>query len=234
MLTLLNKIWETGLLPTQRKVAIVKQVLKKGKGPSNFDKYRHISLTSVLANHMKTIVNRWLTWFLETNNILRSEQAGFSPQRSTNKQVATFSQHIKDTLDARNIFTPVFVDFKAAYDLVWKEKQILKFAKIGIKHNMPNWIKEIIGQRSLNTTYKMFIQPIIFYCCEPLITPTEVTLKPFEKAHNHVKRLITGKIKSTPIDAMLIVTGSTTICSRIKEKALILYEKLRAFPWIRS
>ncbi|VDO14096.1 unnamed protein product [Rodentolepis nana] len=46
------------------------------------------------------MVNRRLTWFLETNNILWSEQAGFRPQRSTN--VATFSQHIKDALDARN------------------------------------------------------------------------------------------------------------------------------------
>ncbi|VDO11162.1 unnamed protein product [Rodentolepis nana] len=40
----------------------------------------------------------------------------------------------------------------------------------------------------------------------------EVTLKPLEKAHYQELRLITGGIKSTPIDAML-VTGSTTIGS---------------------
>ncbi|VDO04378.1 unnamed protein product [Rodentolepis nana] len=66
------------------------------------------------------MVNRRLTWFLETINFLKSEQAGFRPQRSTNQQVATFSQHIKDALDARNTLTAVFVDFKSAYDLVWK------------------------------------------------------------------------------------------------------------------
>ncbi|VDO11525.1 unnamed protein product, partial [Rodentolepis nana] len=42
-----------------------------------------------------------------------------------------------------------------------------------------------------------------------LIKATEVTLKPLEKAHNQALRLITGGIKSTPIDAMLLVTGST-------------------------
>uniref|UniRef100_A0A0R3TJ79 Receptor expression-enhancing protein n=1 Tax=Rodentolepis nana TaxID=102285 RepID=A0A0R3TJ79_RODNA len=45
-----------------------------------------------------------LTWFLETSNILRSEQAGLRPQRSTNQQEDTFSQHIKDALDARNTY----------------------------------------------------------------------------------------------------------------------------------
>ncbi|VDO12716.1 unnamed protein product [Rodentolepis nana] len=102
---------------------------------------------------MERTVNRRLTWFLETNDILRSEQAGFRPQRSTNQQVATFSQHIKDALDARNTLTAVFVDFKSAYDLVWKEKLILKLAKIGIKHNMLNWTKAFIGQRSCKVRY---------------------------------------------------------------------------------
>ncbi|VDO16152.1 unnamed protein product [Rodentolepis nana] len=115
---------------------------------------RPISLTSVLAKLMERMVNRRLTCFLDTNNILRSGQAGLRPQRSTNQQVATFSQHIKDALDARNTLTAVFVDFKSAYDLVWKEKLILKLAKIGIKHNMLNWVKAFIGQRSCKVRYE--------------------------------------------------------------------------------
>ncbi|VDO05482.1 unnamed protein product [Rodentolepis nana] len=70
----------------------------------------------------------------------------------------------------------------------------------------------------------------MLHYCEPLITATEVTLKPLEKAHNQGLRLITGGIKSTPIDAILLVTGSTAVCSLIKEKALILYEKLLRIP----
>ncbi|VDO17004.1 unnamed protein product, partial [Rodentolepis nana] len=66
----------------------------------------------------------------------------------------------------------------------------------------------------------------MLYCCAPLITATEVTLEPLEKTHNKALRLITGGIKSIPIDAMLLVTGSTAICSLFKEKALIMYLKL--------
>ncbi|VDO13253.1 unnamed protein product [Rodentolepis nana] len=94
-----------------------------------FNRHKPISLTSALAK-------------------LMSEKAGFRPQRSTNKQEATFSQHTEHALVARNTLTAVFVDFKSAYDLVWKEKLILKLAKIGIKHYMLNWIKAFIGQRS--------------------------------------------------------------------------------------
>ncbi|VDO11957.1 unnamed protein product [Rodentolepis nana] len=86
------------------------------------------------------------------------------------------------------------------------------------------------GRSTLNTTYKIFIQPIMLHCYESLIKATEVTLKPLEKAHNQALRLITGGIKSTPIDAILLITGNTTICSLIKEKALILYEKLLHIP----
>ncbi|VDO02353.1 unnamed protein product [Rodentolepis nana] len=99
MLPLLNKIWESSLLPNQWKVAIVIPILKKGKDPSNFDNYRPFSLTSVPAKLMERMVNRGLTWLLETNNILRSEQAGFRPRRSTNQQVLTLSQHNNDVLD---------------------------------------------------------------------------------------------------------------------------------------
>ncbi|VDO11960.1 unnamed protein product [Rodentolepis nana] len=127
MLMLFNKIWETILVPNQWKVAIVIPVLKKGKDPSNFDNYRPISFTSIVAKLMERMVNRRLTWFLETNNNLTNEQVGFRPQKPTNQQLATFSQNIKDALDARiplRLFssisnqhlTAVFVDFKSAYD----------------------------------------------------------------------------------------------------------------------
>ncbi|VDN97977.1 unnamed protein product [Rodentolepis nana] len=76
----------------------------------------------------------------------------------------------------------------------------------------------------------MSVQPIMLYCREPLITAIEVTSKPLEKAHNQALRLITGGKKSTLIDVMPLVTGNTTICSLIKEKALILYEMLLRFP----
>nr|CUU00323.1 hypothetical transcript [Hymenolepis microstoma] len=66
----------------------------------------------------------------------------------------------------------------------------------------------------------------MLYCCETLVTAPEAMLKPLEKTHNQTLRLITGEIKLTPIDAMLLVTGYSTIRSSVEEKALTLHEKL--------
>ncbi|VDN97777.1 unnamed protein product [Rodentolepis nana] len=109
------------------------------------------------------MVTTRLTWFLEISNILRMEQAGFRPQRSTNQQVATPSQLIKDALVARNILTAVFVDFTSAYNLVRKENFILKLTKIGIKHSKLNWIKHSLDKDHANSDMETICSNLIFY-----------------------------------------------------------------------
>ena len=153
LLALYNKTWETGVIPSQWKLAIVIPVLKEDKDSCNIENYRPISLTSLVGKLMERMVLRRLNWYLEVNNVLVNEQAGFRLHRSTNQQVATLSQHIKDALDVSNILTAVFIDFKSAYDLVWKEKLILKMSKAGIKSHMLNWINAFIGQRSCKVKY---------------------------------------------------------------------------------
>lgn len=76
------------------------------------------------------------------------------------------------------------------------------------------------------TTYKAFVLPLILCCCEPLITASEQVFKRLEIFHNQAMRLITGGVKSTPIDSMLLLTKLMPIRAFIEEKAVILYEKL--------
>uniref|UniRef100_A0A0R3TX41 Tick transposon n=1 Tax=Rodentolepis nana TaxID=102285 RepID=A0A0R3TX41_RODNA len=67
-----------------------------------------------------------------------------------------------------------------------------------------NVLKRLAGsiwrcaRSTLNTIYKMFVQPIMLSCYVPLTTASEVIRKPLENAHNQALRLITGGIKSTP------------------------------------
>lgn len=51
-----------------------------------------------------------------------------------------------------------------------------------------------------------------------------------ERAQNQALRLITGAVKTTPIDAMLFTTGSERIQELIKEKAVLVHEKLLRIP----
>jgi len=51
-----------------------------------------------------------------------------------------------------------------------------------------------------------------------------------ERAQNQALRLITGAVKTTPIDAMLFTTGNKLMQELIKEKAVLLHEKLLRIP----
>jgi len=66
---------------------------------------------------------------LETNNVIANKQAEFRIHRSTSEHIANLSQFIKDALDNKHILTAVFIDFKSAYDSVWKENLLLKLIR---------------------------------------------------------------------------------------------------------
>jgi len=51
-----------------------------------------------------------------------------------------------------------------------------------------------------------------------------------KRAENQALRLITGAVKTTPIDAMLFTTGNKRIQELIKENAVLLHEKLLRIP----
>ena len=70
----------------------------------------------------------------------------------------------------------------------------------------------------------------MMYCCEVLVMANNQNLNKLELIHNQILRLITGGIKTTPIDAMLLLTGNRKMQTLIEEKALVLYEKLLRLP----
>jgi len=83
---------------------------------------------------------------------------------------------------------------------------------------------------TLNLTYKKYTLLVITYSREPLVTAQPHILKVLEHAQNQVLRLITGATKTTPIDAITFITGNKTIQELIKEKAVLLHEKLLRIP----
>jgi len=86
------------------------------------------------------------------------------------------------------------------------------------------------ARSNLNLTYQKYILPVTTYICEPLVTAQPHTLKVLEHAQNQALRLTTGVVKTTPIDAMAFIKGNKPIQELIKEKAVLLYEKLLRIP----
>ena len=114
--------------------------------------------------------------------------------------------------------------------LNWKNKFASRVSK------RINFLKRLAGSKwgcarsTLNRTYQKYILPVITYSCEPLVAAQQHALQVLERAQNQALRLITGAVKTTPIDAMLFTTGNKLIQELIKEKAVLLHEKLLRIP----
>jgi len=70
----------------------------------------------------------------------------------------------------------------------------------------------------------------VTYSCDSLVTAQPHKLNVLEHAQNQALRLITGAVKTTPIDVMTVITGNKPIQELIKEKAVLLHEKLLRIP----
>ncbi|GFX59244.1 probable RNA-directed DNA polymerase from transposon BS [Trichonephila clavipes] len=146
LLTLYNHSWKYGV-PAIWKKAILVPIPKKNKPLDDLNSYRPISLTSILSKVMERMITSRHDWYLETNNLLASSQAGFRKCQSTNQQVVFLGQSIKDALDQRHSALALFVDFEAAFDKVWRLNCIQKLQTLGVCNNMLMWIRNFISQR---------------------------------------------------------------------------------------
>lgn len=86
------------------------------------------------------------------------------------------------------------------------------------------------SRTTLNTTYNTYIKPTLTYCSEALVTINKTTQYKLEKVQNEALRLITGAVKTTPINALYALTQSKPLSTTIEENALIQYEKIVRVP----
>ena len=66
----------------------------------------------------------------------------------------------------------------------------------------------------------------MMYCCKTLIKVPQTVINRLEALQNQALHLITGAVKSTSIDAVLLLTETIPFLDILKIKAFLLYEKL--------
>ncbi|GFV88556.1 uncharacterized protein LOC103524116 [Trichonephila clavipes] len=79
---------------------------------------------------------------------------------------------------------------------------------------------------TLNTTYKTYIQPVLNYCNEVLISASENVRKLLDTFHNQALCMITGGIKTTPVLAMQLLCNLQPFTNIIEKNAAILFNRL--------
>ena len=118
ILSLINKSWLKGELPKAWRIAIIKPLLKKGKPADEVSSYRPVSLTSCIGKLAERMINARLYWWLESNKIVNSHQAGFRVGQRTEDVMFRISQRIIDGFHSKKTTVGVFVDLQQAYDRV--------------------------------------------------------------------------------------------------------------------
>ena len=145
LLKIINRIWETGVLPKGWKIAIVLAIQKPNKDPHYTTSYRPIPSTSCVCKLME-MLNSCLVWHLETHNLLSPVQFGFRKSRSTLDPLLRLSNQIQQGFVNQCQTIGVFFDLEKAYDTTWRHGVIKQLQNMEVKGNMISFQIIFIGQ----------------------------------------------------------------------------------------
>jgi len=105
--------------------------LFKSGDNGNPDNYRGITLNNSISKLYTLILNNRMTQFCENNNIIKDNQIGFRNKFRTADHVFTLKTLIDQSFAKKKPLYACFVDFKKAYDSVWREGLFLKLLEAG-------------------------------------------------------------------------------------------------------
>ena len=143
LLEIYNYSRTKGEVPQIWREATMKPVHKKGKDRKTASSYRPISLTSSIGKTTERIVNKRLMWYLETEDLLSQEQAGFRQFRSTEDQATYISQEVEDAFQEQKVVLATWIDLQKAFDKVWTDGLIVKMQRYGIADKMLSWVTSL-------------------------------------------------------------------------------------------
>ena len=116
----------------------------KNKGSVNLpENYRPITLLSCLGKLFTSILNNRLNKFTEKYEIICHNQAGFRRRLSTSDNLFVLQSLFEMSKSTKNKLFCAFIDFKQAFDNVWRDGLWYKLQKYNINGKCLNLIKNM-------------------------------------------------------------------------------------------
>jgi hypothetical protein len=137
---------ETGVFPDTLKFAVVQPIYKKGN-KAKLTNYRPISQLTSCSKILETIMFNRLFQYVQTNEILASEQFGFRKGSHIEKAIFTLTGNILTSLNLRQQIWGIFCDLSKAFDCVNHEILLAKLHYYGIRGVSSNWFQSYITNR---------------------------------------------------------------------------------------
>ena len=117
---LFNLILDTGIVPESWTCGVIKPIFKNKGDPSDPSNYRPITLLSCFGKLFTAIINTRLKKYAENFERISFSQAGFRPGYSTTDNIFILKFLIDFMQASKKKLYCCFIDFKQAFDTVWR------------------------------------------------------------------------------------------------------------------
>ena len=140
---LFNFMYNNAVYPDSWTRGIIVPVPKKGN-INDINNYRGITLTSIFSKIFSILLDNRLRKWSEENNLLSDLQYGFRKNRSTIDCVFVLNSIINKLIIAekRKLYC-AFIDFRKAFDMVYRNGIWFKLLNSGVSSKMVNMLQSI-------------------------------------------------------------------------------------------
>jgi len=144
---LFNLILTSGIFPSPWRVNTLSPLHKKGD-KYECDNYRGIAVSSNLCKLFCSIIHTRIISFCNHNNVIPRVQIGYRKKSRTADHILTLKTLIDKYINRaqRSYLFTCFVDFKSAFDTVWRKALLYKLLKSGIGGNILNFIQDMYSK----------------------------------------------------------------------------------------
>ena len=95
------------------------------------------------------MINKRLTWFVESNNHISLFQSGFRSDRSTTDNLVRLETFIRDAFIKKEHVVAVFFDLEKAYDTTWRYGILKDIHKLSLRGRLPTFIEKFLADRTM-------------------------------------------------------------------------------------
>ena len=157
LLYIFNLSWSSHSFPSIWKTSSIIPIHKMEKPLDSPASFRPISLISCVSKLFERIILSRLLFFLESNSIFSSRQAGFRPERSTLDKILYLSQSISDGFNKPRPGSWTIlstINFSKAFDSVWHPALYHKLISAGLPSCFARWTQSFLSDRRASVVYQ--------------------------------------------------------------------------------
>ena len=126
-------IFDSGFVPDQWLLGVVKPIYKNKGDPTSPENYRPITMLSCLGKRFTCILNSRLEAYAEEVNLIGENQVGFRKNHSTLDHILSIQFLSHSLMNREKKMFCAFDDFKQTFDTVWRSGLWNKLTANGIK-----------------------------------------------------------------------------------------------------